>query len=203
MVESFSIKYGPFCYINNKNFYNLDIEKHKIILERIEQTINNSYEKFIIIYRNKYLDEKYLPFWMVAETVSMGQLSLIFRYLPNDIKVPISKRFNLHSRVLTSWLHALTVIRNITAHHCRLWNIILPVKPAVPKQVFHPSFFSPYEISNTSYIIILAMMVHLMNVIDPNNKLVLNFKRILRKYPGIPIEKMGFPNNWQDCEIFS
>lgn len=46
----------------------------------------------------------------------------------------IAKQYNLNYRVFCSWLHSLTYVRNICAHHGRLWDRRLSIKMMIPKQ---------------------------------------------------------------------
>ncbi|WP_349293799.1 Abi family protein [Marinobacter sp. M3C] len=46
--------------------------------------------------------------------------------------------------LLQSWLHTLTIVRNICAHHARLWNRELGIKPELPKKA---SFLWPESLT--------------------------------------------------------
>ncbi len=202
MVEMFSLACGPFCYTQQANFDpNLSAELHQDMLRKIEDNINNSKEEFINSYRSKYYQEQYLPFWMVAEASTFGLLSTIFNYLPFNVKTPIAKHFNLHSTNLSSWLHTLSNIRNICAHHSRLWNRRLPIKPIIPIEKYHPEFYSPSKVHNDSYFIVLGILNYLLKKIDSTKAPINSFIVLLKKYPDIPLNKMGFPQNWQDYEL--
>jgi len=203
MVERFTLSCGAFCYSERKNFHSaLPVLQHKEMMGRITGNISRSREEFVSLYRTKYKNEKYLPFWMVAESSTFGLLSMIFQFLPLKVKVPIAKQFKLHSSVLISWLHSLSTIRNICAHHSGLWNRILPVKPKIPIKKHHPDFYSPVTINNDSFFIILTILKHLLGVISPENSIRDNFVNLLAKHPDVPINKMGFPEDWQDCRVF-
>ncbi len=52
----------------------------------------------------------------------------------------IARRLNLVAPLLESWLHTLTTIRNICAHHARLWNRELGIRPKLPEK---PRFVWP------------------------------------------------------------
>ena len=72
---------------------------------------------------------------MLTEVMSLGSLSLCYKGLKNDHKAgvedkkAISQHFNLHHKRLTDWLHTLTYVRNVCAHHSRLWNRELAIRP--------------------------------------------------------------------------
>ncbi|MBT4003151.1 MAG: Abi family protein [Chloroflexi bacterium] len=203
MVEKFTQLHGSFCYTDH-NCFNSSLSPiaHQNMMLRITQNVNRSQEEFIKSYRRKYFSEPNLPFWMVAETITFGQLSVIFMNLPMNILVPIAKEYNLHSSTLISWLHTLTNIRNISAHHARLWNRVLPIRPGIPSSKYHPEFHTPTRIKNDGYFIILGILKYMLDLITPDNSLIKDFNNLLVKFPDIPINRMGFPNNWGNFLIF-
>lgn len=203
MVEEFACQNGPFCYAKINNFRK-DLPKslHTDMLERINVFVERSNEEFVEQYKEKYTAEIYLPFWMIAEISSFGVLSWIFQNLPPNIQVPIAKKYNLHSRVLVDWLHTLSNIRNICAHHSRLWNRVLPIKPSIPIEKYHPEFYHPTKVDNDKYFIVLAVLSYLLKKITPETSLLQDFSNLLIQYPNIPIEMMGFPLNWCDYQVF-
>ena len=202
LVQQFSIQFGAFCYEKNSNFSDFNRNLHTNLLRNIEDSVEKSHEHFVRKYKQKYSEERHLPFWMVAEVISMSQLSIIFHHCPASVIVPIAKRYNLHSKNLKSWLHVLSVIRNITAHHSRLWNIGLQIRPILPSKKYHPEFYIPYPIANNTYFSVYAIMIYLITIINPKNSFHQDFKNLLRKYPNIRISKMGFPQNWEDSSLF-
>lgn len=140
LVEKFTMKYGSFCYSFENSFNRMSAFEHGRLLDEITANVDRSKEEFVSNYFSKYDEEKLLPFWMIAELSSFGLFSKIFQKVNNDVKVPIANHFNLHSRILASWLHTLTNVRNICAHHARLWNRVLPIRPEIPLQRYHWNF---------------------------------------------------------------
>lgn len=202
LVEEFTLHAGAFCYTISKLFTSFSTINHQNLLSNIDQSVKRSREEFVKTYQNKYISEPYLPFWMVAEIISMSQLSIIFNHSPNAVTIPIAKRYNLHSTILKNWLHVLTVIRNKAAHHSRLWNVRLAIKPRLPIQKHHPEFYSPYIINNSSYLPILAIMNYLLQIITPSNTLISDFKQLLGDHPEVSISNLGLPTNWEDSPLF-
>jgi len=43
--------------------------------------------------------------------------------------------FRIDGKILSSWIHTLVYIRNLCAHHSRIWNRILAIKPRVPNKL--------------------------------------------------------------------
>lgn len=203
LVKRFTETCGAFCYTKHKNFDpTMPTFIFDDLLKRIKENIERSNEEFVNLYKTKYSDEQYLPMWMVAEVSTFGLLSMIFQYLPKNIKVPIANQFNLHSRDLTSWLHCLSTVRNICAHHSRLWNRTLPVKPTIPSQKHHPEFYYPTRLKNDSFLVILVMMHYFLKRLVPEKNIVHAFDELLKRYNDVPIYKMGFSPNWHDHQVF-
>ena len=69
---------------------------------------------------------------MATELISFGSLSQMNANLRAKLRKQIARKFDQPAPVSLSWLHALAAIRNICAHHSRLWNKELAVKPELP-----------------------------------------------------------------------
>jgi abortive infection bacteriophage resistance protein len=203
LVEQFTTQFGAFCYTQRNNFPKLNKNNHDKVMKNITKSVEKSHEHFVRRFHNKYFGEEYLPFWIISEVVSMSQLSIIFHHCPDSVVVPIAKNFNLHSKNLKNWLHVLTVIRNIVAHHSRLWNLGLQIRPMLPSKKYHPEFYIPYIINNSSYFSVYAIMRYLIKKIDPFNTFHQDFISLLGQYPYIDVTKMGFPTNWEASSLFN
>ncbi|RUR04154.1 Abi family protein [Legionella sp. km772] len=105
-----------------------EVYKNRLKLKRQQE----SYARH---YTLTYNDPELMPSWAMLEELSLGELSHLFKGLAKDKdKKIIASGFDLFAPLLESWLHTLTVIRNICAHHARLWNRELGIKPAYPTQ---------------------------------------------------------------------
>ena len=66
-------------------------------------------------------------------------LSFCYKGLKNDDKRAISSELDLPHKRLGDWLHKLTYIRNVCAHHSRLWNRELSIRPeSVRDEIWNP-----------------------------------------------------------------
>ncbi|WP_277926046.1 Abi family protein [Sphingomonas lacusdianchii] len=74
-----------------------------------------------------------LPIWMAVETWDFGTLSWLLEMAhPNDRTV-IANRYGLLPNTFVSWIRTLAFVRNISAHHARLWNTGIINLPQVPR----------------------------------------------------------------------
>jgi abortive infection bacteriophage resistance protein len=104
-------------------------------LKRLKDQINQSDELFIKHYQNKYSRPDLPPIWSVCEIMSFGTLSRWFRNLsPMPTRKAISAKYQIDNKVLESIMHHLTSLRNICAHHSRLWNRKFTVTLKSPKK---------------------------------------------------------------------
>jgi abortive infection bacteriophage resistance protein len=102
--------------------------------EKLHTEIRRSQEKFIDHFKSKYEGFPKLPLWMAVEVMSFGSLSRMISALKRTEQIEIARIYGLHSKVFCSWLHTLVYVRNICAHHGRIWDRVLSIKMAVPKK---------------------------------------------------------------------
>jgi len=105
----------------------------KIRLMNSKKNLTRSQEIFIQDHRNRFPGQD-ADAWKILEVASMGTLSKLYKNLQHQLpeKSIIAKEMglNLHSE-LSSWLEAIAYVRNIIAHHSRLWSRNMVKKPTV------------------------------------------------------------------------
>jgi abortive infection bacteriophage resistance protein len=189
--------YEDVSFFKNKKFFYRDCKL-------IHKELKRSNENFIKHYRMKYAEPVNPPAWMTLETWSLGLLSKVFENLKiNRQKKLIARNFNLvHPRVLESWIHSISVIRNICAHHGRLWNRDFPSRFLLPKKTL-TQWLSNTNIPDSKLYVVLSSLLYLLNTIIPGNHFVNKFKKLIKQYPEIPLKQMGFPDNWEKEKLWS
>ncbi len=126
-------KYGPHWYLDESHF--VRAYAHKALLAEIESHCKRKKEIFVKHYASKYSSPTLPPSWVVMELLTLGQLSTIYDHMASaaDQKV-IARLFSTQAELLRSWLQTLSYVRNVCAHHSRLWNRELGNAPKVPKK---------------------------------------------------------------------
>jgi abortive infection bacteriophage resistance protein len=166
-------------------------------------------EVYISHYTNQYDTPANPPSWMCFELLTIGELSHIYRGLKNnDDKNRVANFFDIHSTVFTSWLHSITYVRNICAHHARLWNKDLAIEPDIllkPKGKWVSKAFE----NNKRVFYFLCVLQYLLQRANPGNNLSSKLEALFTKYPTIPIQYMGIPSdgkgtmlNWKLEELW-
>lgn len=175
--------------------------RHAKILSKINEEYQRSDEEFVTAFKSKYSDP-FPPCWITMEITSFGTLSILYNNLiPGRAKRSIANYFGLPDTVFASWLHSIVYIRNICAHHCRLWNKTLSIRPLMPRSP-RKSFVTLPSSGTRQVYFILSMIVYLLDIINPNHSFVERFRALLSRYPSIDVRAMGFPDTWENEELW-
>jgi abortive infection bacteriophage resistance protein len=195
----------PFAYASDSTALpNLSADQRARFLEQIQEETQHSKETFVNHFRNKYgADHTYLPVWMACEIMTFGCLLTFYRGSHHTIQRAIGAVVGVHDVVLSSWLLALNTIRNICAHHGRLWNRELGVKPKLPEPRRNPQWHAPVVVGNDRIFGILTICKHCLDRIAPQSHWGDRVRELLEEFPKIPRLNMGIPNNWQACPIWT
>lgn len=162
-------------------------------------------EVFIKHYIDNYNSPSNPPSWMCLELLTMGELSHIYRGLRNNSdKKRIASFFGVHHTVFKSWLHSLTYVRNLCAHHSRLWNRDLAIEP---DRLLKPQgnwIGTSYQ-NNKRMFYFLCVLKYMLNRANPTNTLTQRIDSLFKNYPSVPIQYVGIPSdgkrnllNWQN-----
>jgi len=199
----FSLKHGAFGYLDRANFSRMSVGSHRKLLDTIRKEMGRSKEVFIQHYLRKYTSETDLPLWIAVEIMSFGTVLTFFRSLEQYLKRDIADAYGIKAKVLESWLLSLNYIRNLCAHHGRLWNRTIPVRPLIPDAKHRPEFHVPVRVPPDQTFGILTMLNYLLGRIAPQSRWPSRLEHLwVSKHPNIPIEQIGFPTNWKDCPIW-
>lgn len=176
-----------------------DQHRKKQLLKRRAQ------ESYARHYALSYDEPKLMPGWAMLEELTLGELSHLYQGLAKDIdRKVIGRRLNVPAPLLESWLHTLTSVRNICAHHSRLWNRELGIKPEIPKQ---RNFTWPEYLrrgtSHTRISVVLAALHRLMQQVSPHTRWHERLAELLQEFPEILHEAMGMPNNWHSDSFWN
>ncbi len=192
-------KYGTFGHTEPANFHPLF--DHSRWTRKLDADATKSSEEFIRHYRSRYTGFPKLPVWMATEILTFGGLSMLYRGLVNDDKRSVASHFNIHFKRLENWLHTLTYLRNLCAHHSRLWNRELSIRP---DRINEPLWQPPITPRNDRLFYILLVLRFLLNQTGNGN----DWKNavIALVAPFADIERyrlaMGIPENWQEHPLW-
>lgn len=195
-----SLAYDSHCYTDKTLARNISHWEHNF--NDLEKEVYRSQETFIKHYLNKYDNPPLPPIWAISEVMSIGLLSRWYKNLkPMFVRKAIARKYQLDNKILESLMHHLTEVRNVSAHHSRLWNRKFTVTAKLPHH--HPSdLVNSFNVSKKSYLYnSLVFLIWLLNIISPNHSWRKNLLSLINQY-HIDIKQMGFPNNYLKLPIW-
>lgn len=162
--------------------------------------VERSKEQFIE-HLTKTYSEALPPVWAVAEIMSLGLLSNLYQNLkPMQTRTAISRQYEIDQQVFESWLHHLTFVRNICAHHSRLWNREFTITPQHPRS--KPNRLRGQFVKGSRRLYnTLLILLHFMDTIAPGHHWRQRMKALLAQH-AIPLQAMGFPADWENRAIW-
>ncbi len=190
---------GPNWLCDSANFgYN----RHDEILAILRETLSPHGDKhkhvFLTHFFQKYSDA-HPPAWIVMEALSFGAFSKIYKLAKGSFQIPAADAFGVHSTVLESWLHTLVFVRNVCAHHSRLWNRTLTITPKIPKR--HRGEW-PEDAQGKLYIV-CCIIHHILSVLSDDTGWANRLKELIAARPDVPLKAMGFPENWDTISFWN
>lgn len=194
MANYLSLKHSPHWFLSTSIFKPTREWGIGQLIRKIEDEVRRSEGKRFIEYYFTKHDEPYLPpSWAISECVTFGLWSRTFAILrdANDKKA-IAKRFGVDQvEVFQSWIHMLTVVRNVAAHHGQLLKVKLGVAPANYKKAAIK--FSDQK----SFYAAATVVQFLLNQTGLPHRWKSDIDEIFNRYPSVDIGDIGFPANWK------
>ena len=204
MIYHLSLSFGAYWYRNANLFSNS--ANHRKLLDHLRREFSYSQEIFIKDHKNRFRNID-AEAWKIMEIASLGTLSKFYKNLKHQLpeKAIIAKEMglNLHSE-LASWLEAITYVRNIIAHHSRLWSRNMVKRPIAALNNPSGEWFnnSLTEVQKKKVFLIISTMIYLCNKVTPNHQIKKKILQLVQLNPKIPIYKIGFLNNWKNQPLW-
>ncbi len=181
-----------------------DKEKYWSNIGVISSEIARSNDVFIKHNMRKH--DGQIPIWASVEVMSFGTVSKIIKNLKTGsdsafsrlaehykYKTKKGKLIKPDIQMFTSWIHSVSILRNICAHNGRIYNRVISTAPElieIDRIVPQPRF-------NGLYQVLLAM-----KYLRPNDNswtsFVNSYSALISKYSNVvDLKCMNFPSDWQ------
>jgi abortive infection bacteriophage resistance protein len=201
-AHQLGLRHGAHAHLDSILFKDRSQQwNHSRAVASLVGDVEKSTEIFIRHLRSQY-DELLPPIWAAVEVMTLGQISRWYDNLRHATdRKAVALGYELDEALLASFLHHISIVRNVCAHHSRLWDRDLPFKARLPRK--NPQDLaeslnhkSPRHLYNT-----LTMLGWLLDKISPAQTWVSRVARHVNDHPpatGI----MGFPNDYQNSAVW-
>ena len=180
---------------------------HARWLQRLDDNAAHSKEEFVERFQQKYSTP--LPMWIAIELWDFGLLSRFIGGMQFADRATLAATYSIPRQdLLQSWVRNLNQVRNVCAHHSRLWNRVSVDYPKPPKPGDVPlldhlaaAHFPLGRIYTTA-----AITQHFMRVVSPRSTWGTRFKDLIATFPtgpGIVLGHAGFPPDWDKLPLWS
>lgn len=181
--------------------------RHDVWMTKYGNELNRSKEEFVKHYRK--IHGLPLPIWVAIEIWDFGLLSTLYAGMKYKDKQTIAAKYGIGDpMVFESWLRSLNYLRNICAHHSRLWNRNVVDQPKLPSTGYVPEldgFQGKADLIARPFLL-FCIMRYLLDVICPNSQWHLRFGRLVEEFPSVAgnvsSNDMGLLEGWRDWSMW-
>lgn len=203
IAHEFGRTYGPFGHVSPSAFFKTF--KHGEWLAKVRSEADRSRESFVDHFRTRYVEFPDLPIWIATEAMSFGALSFMFAGMTRRDEQPIAARYRLQPFELAAALHHLVYVRNLCAHHSRLWDRAWSIKPVIPRgKAWQPPWLPRGDRLFASLLLQFHLLKHCRGVQADVAGWRDRVRRHLDSPPPVPdaCRRMGMPREWRDHPVW-
>jgi len=176
-------------------------------LKAYRRNLQSSKEDFVAHHNEMYGGR--LPIWAAVEIWNFGLLSKFFAGMQLRDQNAVAAQFGgLDGHVLKSWLRTLNFLRNVAAHHSRLWNRAVPDVPVLPSRADFPTldFLHLHPRSREKLLGALSCLWFLVQAIEPDSGWAATVKAHLATFPSFSALSLeqgaGFFHGWAETDLW-
>ncbi len=219
LTDHMSTTYNdPHWYTNPSHFHSPG--KHSTLLKIVRDTCDTQlrrkpdiedgqllYRSALEHYLTTYRSPELPPSWLMVETLTIGQLDNTYRNLGRrPDRTAIARNLGLTAPILQSWMQTYVRVRNICAHHGRLWNVGLGVYPKIPTSPTVSWLQDNNALPERSRKRLYPVLVSLQSVLDsvsPHSSWARRLHELLATRPRMNLAGMGVPEDWANNDFWN
>ena len=168
-------------------------------LQRYQREVDESREDFVEHHRTKY--GGVLPVWAAVEVLDWGGLTRLYGFSPRNVQNRVANAYGLSAPQLESWLKSLNVVRNVCAHHGRLFNRVFALMPKLPAVGRYPELDEAGPFTRT-----FGQLSLIQFMLREQGTRATMLPAVLRSFPAVravPLSHLGAPGDWSDLPLWS
>lgn len=211
LTDTMATAHGPHWYIDPRHFRDTKVhagllhavrEESAAQLRRPAENDDSrlNFRSALEHYLTHYAEPELPPSWIMVEGLTLGGLSHLYRNLRDSRpKQLVAGTVGINEPLLDSWLRTYVRIRNICAHHGRLWNVGLGVYPKLASslKVAWPRGVGavPDRYRRRLYPA-LASLQSILTTVSPGSSWRSRLVDLLAEHPSVQPSAIGLPPHW-------
>jgi len=185
-----------------------DEQRHRDFVLDLKYEFDRSTEPFVKNYVTEHFDWDSESLggdnpdaWLIIEVATFGTLSKMYKNLKSQLpqRSAIANDFGLYSaKDFSNWIEVISLMRNIVAHHSRLWNRSLGKKISDPKGLRNAWLNNDFtEQQKKKPYAVACAMAYLCKAVNPQHNFSMAIKQLSKDFPMVSLGKYGFPVRWK------
>lgn len=184
--------------------------EHSKWLARLDATFDRSKEEFAKHFKRKYADA-HLPIWTAIELWDFGMLSVFLSGMKVGDLTQLALKYGIPrpEKLLTSWARNINNVRNLCAHHSRLWNRSPADQIAPPRsgEITRLDHIIADQNAQARIYATACVLQFLLRTIHPTSSWGNRLKNHLATFPdqspAVSVSQAGFPRGWGTLPLWT
>ena len=187
-------------------------EQYAMWLEKYSTAVVRSNEDSVVHYKKKY--DAILPVWVAVHVLDWGSLRMLYDFARDEQRRAVANQLNISESQLSSWLLCLNDVRNVCAHHGRLYSRTFPKSPMLTGEDHELGFLRRFVLDDVkegngkekkgkcfAQFTIIQYLLSKMNLegLDELPRLLHNFPEV----SPVSVEYLGVPENWEELPLWN
>ena len=187
-------------------------EQYAKWLEKYSTAVVHSNEDSVVHYKKKY--DAILPVWVAVHVLDWGSLRMLYDFARDEQRIAVANQLNISESQLSSWLLCLNDVRNVCAHHGRLYSRTFPKSPMLTGEDHELGFLRRFVLDDVkegngkekkgkcfAQFTIIQYLLSKMNLegLDELPRLLHNFPEV----SPVSVEYLGVPENWEELPLWN
>jgi abortive infection bacteriophage resistance protein len=150
----------PAAYVTDAHVHPApEVPRRQRLVTHLHQELQRSKEQFVLQHTRV---GRTPPVWLALEVLSLGSVSKMYRlWADSQVRRQVARSFGYpNPRFAESVFHSLTILRNVCAHHARLWHRTnIQIAPRVLRRLRIDDDQSIYRSTPWAWIVVLGDLV--------------------------------------------
>lgn len=187
-------------------------EQYAMWLEKYSTAVVRSNEDSVVHYKKKY--DAILPVWVAVHVLDWGSLRMLYDFARDEQRRAVANQLNISESQLSSWLLCLNDVRNVCAHHGRLYSRTFPKSPMLTGEDHELGFLRRFVLDDVkegngkekkgkcfAQFTIIQYLLSKMDLegLDELPRLLHNFPEV----SPVSVEYLGVPENWEELPLWN